>query len=398
MTTRREFLKSSALLSLAPTVPAFLVNSARAAVPEKDARALVVVQLDGGNDGLNTVVPFADDAYARLRPTLRVPANRVVKVTDAVGFHPSLGPFGQLLDAGRLAVVQGVGYPNPNRSHFESMAIWQTARLAKDERTEIGWLGLALDAGGKGRGAAALGVGTAQPPVAIRGRRSVAATLDRLDDYTIDPTADPRKALGATDPPDDLTAFVRRSMLDAYATADLVKEVAGESPSAAAYPGTPLGGYLRLIARLLKAGFGTRVYYTIQPGYDTHSGQQNVHANLLASLGGAVKAFLDDLAAAKLADRVAVLIFSEFGRTVRENGSLGTDHGTSGPVFLAGPAVKAGLVGDVPSLTDLDPKHGDLRTQFDFRRVYAAILEGWLGLPSETALGGRFEPLPVLRG
>jgi uncharacterized protein (DUF1501 family) len=397
MLTRRSFLKSAALVSLAPTVPAFLARSARAVTPDKDARVLVVVQLDGGNDGVNTVVPFADGAYAKLRPTLRVPPSRVVKVTDAAGFHPSLAPFGKLLEAGQLAVVPGVGYPNPNRSHFESMAIWQTARLAKDERTEVGWLGLALDGQGDRGGAAALGVGTAQPPVAVRGRRSVAATLDRLDDYITDPATDPRKALGSAEPPDDLTAFVRRSMLDAYATADLVREVAGESPAAVGYPATPLGGHLRLVARLLKAGFGTRVYYTAQPGYDTHSAQAGTHGALLGALGASVKSFLDDLAAAKLAERVVVLVFSEFGRTVKENGSLGTDHGTSGPVFLAGPGVRAGLVGDAPSLTDLDPKHGDLRTQLDFRRVYATLLEGWLGLPSEPALGGRFEPLPLLQ-
>src|SRR5262249_27513119 len=214
----------------------------------------------------------------------------------------------------------------------------QTARLAKDERTQIGWLGRALDAQGNTGTAAALGVGMGQPPVAIRGRRSVAVTLDRLDDYTLGAETDPRKAIGGTEPADDLAAFVRRSMLDAYTTADLLKEFAAESPSATAYSATPLGGQLRLVAKLLKAGFHTRVYYTAQPGYDTHSTQQNTHGGLLSTLGGAVKAFLDDLAAAKLADRVVVLGFSEFGRAVKENGARGTGHGTRGAVFLPGPA------------------------------------------------------------
>jgi uncharacterized protein (DUF1501 family) len=186
-------------------------------------------------------------------------------------------------------------------------------------------------------------------------------------------------------------------MLDAYATAERLKAIARDPAAETAYPGTPLAGHLRLVARLLKGGFGTRVYYTSQPGYDTHTAQAGTHVGLLSVLGAAVKAFLDDLAAAKLADRVAVLIFSEFGRTVKENGSQGTDHGTSGPVFVAGPGVKAGLVGETPNLSALDPKHGDLRTQFDFRRVYATLLDGWLGLPSGLALGGRFEPLPLLR-
>ena len=152
------------------------------------------------------------------------------------------------------------------------------------------------------------------------------------------------------------------------------------------------------MARLLKAGFGARVYYTLHTGYDTHAAQLGTHQRLLAELAGAVKAFLDDLVAARLGDRVAVLMFSEFGRTVAENGSGGTDHGTSGPVLLAGPRVRAGLVGSTPSLLDLDPKHGDLRTSLDFRRVYATVLEDWLGMPARAALGGAFERLPLFRG
>jgi uncharacterized protein (DUF1501 family) len=185
-------------------------------------------------------------------------------------------------------------------------------------------------------------------------------------------------------------------MLDAYATADRLRQVAGDRDDSG-YPPTGLASRLRLVARLLKAGVDTRVFYTLQRGYDTHSAQLFPHSNLLSELAGALKAFLDDLAAARLADRVVVLLFSEFGRTVRENGSGGTDHGTAGPVFLVGPAVKGGLVGATPSLLDLDPQHGDLRRSLDFRQVYATVLVDWLGVSAHAALGGTFERLPLFR-
>jgi uncharacterized protein (DUF1501 family) len=405
MLNRRDFLKGSTLLSLAPTVPGFLARTARAARPDRDGRVLVVVQLDGGNDGINTVVPYADPGYARHRRALRLPAGRLVRVNDRVGLHPALADAGRLLEAGRLAVVQGVSYPNPNRSHFRSMAVWHSARLDPEEHGGLGWLGRALDQGagaapssllvGAGPPPSSLLVGAGPPPVALRGRRSVASALDRPEDFLLSPGADPRRVIAEGKPADDLTAFVRRSMLDAYATADRLAAAARAEGGGARYPATALGGRLQLIARLLRAGFGARVYYTLQPGYDTHATQLGTHDRLLAELGGALKAFLDDLAAARVADRVVVLTFSEFGRTVAENGSGGTDHGTAGPVLLAGPRVRAGLVGRTPSLTDLDPAHGDLRRSLDFRQVYATVLEDWLGLSAREALGGTFERLPL---
>jgi uncharacterized protein (DUF1501 family) len=395
MLTRRDFLRTSSLLSLAPAVPGFLAQTARAIQPQPDARILVVVQLDGGNDGINTVVPFRDEGYARHRPQLRLEADRLVRINDQLSFHPSLRNFGSLYDAGRLAVVQGVGYPNPNRSHFRSMAIWQSARTDPEEHTGIGWLGRALD-GQAHRPAepSALLVGPSQPPAAIRGRRAAAAAIERAEDFALLPGAGPRSATGLATAGEDLLGFVRRSILDAYAAADRLTTAArsGAGPS---YPGTELGARLELVSRLIKAGFGTRVYYTLQPGYDTHATQRQTHSNLLSELAIAVKAFLDDLAASRLGDRVTVFCFSEFGRTVRENASAGTDHGTAGPVFLAGSPIRGGIFGTTPSLTDLDPAHGDLRIGIDFRRVYAAILT-WLGLGSREALGGNFEPLPLL--
>ena len=424
MFSRRDFLKSSTLLALAPTVPTFLAQTARAAKVERDGRVLVVIQLDGGNDGINTVVPFADEGYAKHRKALRLPKERLVKVNDKVGLHPSLADAGKLLEAGQLAIVQGVSYPNPSRSHFSSMAIWHSARLDPEEHGGLGWLGRALDQDTKSAAAtSSLSIGSGPPPVAIRGRRSVASAMERPEEFALAASADPRKALlrfqtefGTEEVPkrslgtrgnegqlanagraDDLTAFIQRSMLDAYATADRLALVAKTRDTGGHYPGTGLGNRLQMIARLLKVGFGTRVYYTQQGSYDTHSAQLQTHSQLLFELAGALKAFLDDLAAAKLADRVTVLMFSEFGRTVSENGSAGTDHGTSGPVLLAGPGVKAGLAGATPSLLDLDPKHGDLRAGIDFRQVYATVLEDWLGLPAKVALGGTFAPLPLFR-
>jgi uncharacterized protein (DUF1501 family) len=394
MISRRDFLKHSSLLALAPTIPGFLTRTARAAIPEREGRVLVVLELNGGNDGINTVVPFADEGYAKHRKTLRLAKDRLVKVNDQVGLHPSLRDFGKLLEAGQLVIAQGVSYPNPNRSHFQSMATWHTARLDPEEHKGPGWLGRALDAAGKG--ASALLVGSGPPPVAIRGRRSSASAIERIEDFTLAAGADPRKALVRGEPTDDLTAFVQRSMLDAYATADRLHQMTTGTDDAR-YPQGGLATRLRLIARLLKAGVDTRVFYTLQSGYDTHSAQLFTHSNLLFELSGAVRAFLDDLAAAKLADRVVVLLFSEFGRTVRENGSGGTDHGTAAPMFLAGPGVKGGLVGATPSLLDLDPKHGDLRQSLDFRQVYATVLQDWLGLPAKAALDGDFERLPLFR-
>ncbi len=393
MFTRRDFLKTSTLLALAPTVPGFLAQTARAARPERDARILVVIQLDGGNDGINTVVPFADEGYAKYRKTLRLSKDSLVKVNDTVGFHPSMADFGKLLEAGQLAVAQGVSYPNPNRSHFQSMAIWHTARLDAEQQSGLGWLGRSLD---EAKGASSLLVGAGPPPVALRGRRAIASAIERVEDFTLAAGADPRKALTKDEPADDLSAFVRRNMLDAYATADRLAAMSKEKDGDARYPQYGLGLRLQLLARLIKVGGGVRVYYTIQGGYDTHTSQLRGHSNLLLEFSSAVKAFLDDMAAAKLADRVTVLAFSEFGRRVQENGSSGTDHGTAGPVFLAGGGVKPGLVGTTPSLLDLED--GDLKVGLDFRRIYASILGDWLGLPSETALAGKFEHLPLFRG
>ncbi len=388
MLNRRSFLKSSSLLALAPTVPAFVARTARAVMSEKDARVLVVVQLDGGNDALNTVVPFADPNYEALRPKLKIAKKDVVKLSDTVGLHPALRPLEKLLQAGHLAVMPGVGYPNPNRSHFESMAIWHTAQFDAEEFKSNGWVGRALD---PSAGTSCM-IGGAVP-VALRGRKSVAVSLASEKDVLFSDPAIAKQSIGAPSP-NDLISFVRRQALDAHAAADKLGGLSGAF-DAGKYPPPGLADRLRLVARLIKSDLGARVFYTTQSGYDTHASQLFTHANLLSEFSGALAAFFHDLMSAKLADRVALLAFSEFGRTIKENGSVGTDHGTAGAVLLAGHGVIGGLAGTMPSLTDLAGGEPVMTT--DFRQVYAATLVDWLGLPAEAPLGGASKPLSLFK-
>jgi len=399
MLNRRNFLTSSlrrsTLLALAPAVPTFVERTARAAKADRDDRVLVVVELAGGNDGLNTVVPFRDDSYTRARPTLGLPADQLLRLCDDLGLNPAMRGMARLWEAGALAIVQGVGYPNPNRSHFESLAIWHTARPEGVPRGSLGWIGQGLDAGPRATdgGATALFVGEGSPSVALRGRRSMSASFDRPEDLRLEAAPAP---LDPTAGDSELDAFVKRSLLDSYATSDRLGDLmtpAGDR--GAGYPATALGRRLRMIAGLIRGGLGSRVYYTLQSGYDTHALQLTPHNTLLGVLSDALWAFHGDLSSAGLADRVVVLCFSEFGRRVAENGGRGTDHGTAGPVLLVGTRVRPGLSGETPNLSNLED--GDLKWTIDFRRVYASVLENWLGLPSAAALGGTFMPVPVLR-
>jgi uncharacterized protein (DUF1501 family) len=402
MLTRRSLLTRSVMLSMAPTVPGFLSRTAMATGPERDGRILVVVQLDGGNDGINSVVPFGDEDYARHRRELRIPTDRVCKLTDRVGLHPALRPAADMIQEGRLAIVQGVGYPNPDRSHFRSMAIWQTAQPGNPGPEFHGWLGRALDAVAAAKpassplGPSAVFIGERDLPRALRGRRTVTASFADPADLAL---ALPAAAVASPggQAGDDLAAFVNRTVTSAYTTAEQLTASAGRANGTAPrYPDCQLGRHLELVARSIKAGATARVYYTIQSGYDTHALQLPAQAQLLGDFARSIRAFLDDLAAAKLADGVLLMAFSEFGRRPTENGSLGTDHGTAGPVILAGPRAKAGLIGETPRLGEL--VDGDLKWSIDFRRVYATLLDRWLGLPAEAVLGQRFEPLSMLQG
>jgi len=395
MFTRRELLKRSAFVSLAPVVPDFLAQTARAARAERDERILVVIQLDGGNDGINTVVPFGDPEYAKLRRELRLPTERLCKLNDHVGLHPAMKAAANLIQDGRMAIVQGVGYPNPDRSHFQSMAIWQTAKLDHEGSRGHGWLGRALDRSKiVGHGPDAVFIGDRDLPRALQGRRTETASYADASDLVLAIPPPPSSPSGSAD--DDLLTFVNRTVTNAYATAAELAAATGRRPDRTVlYPASELASQLELVSRSIKAGAPARVYYTIQSGYDTHALQLQAQSQLLGDLARAIKSFLDDLAAAKLADRVLLLAFSEFGRRPAENGSFGTDHGTAGPVLVAGANVNAGLVGDTPRLGDL--VDGDLKWSIDFRRVYATLLDRWLDVPSEVVLGQKFGPEAVLK-
>jgi uncharacterized protein (DUF1501 family) len=406
--TRRRFLQASLgaapLVALTPTVPLFVARAVRAGERASPGRILVAVELVGGNDGINTVVPFQDEGYAKHRRSLRLPREQLIRVGDGIGLHPALRPLARAWEDGHLAVLQGVSYPNPSRSHFVSRDVWHTARPGPDRGQRVGWLGRGLDGGG-GRVAPAVFVGDGVPSVAVRGRLRSCVSLGQPEECRLAAEL-PRGGPAALIPPggprgDDLLAYARRAALDAAGTADLFArtELASGGPR---YPASPLGQRLRLVARAIKAGLSASTYYLTQGdgeegngSYDTHSGQLAVHAGLLAELAGGWAALLDDLRASRLEDRVALFAFSEFGRRVEENASGGTDHGTAAPVLLAGGRVRGGLVGTTPRLLDLED--GDLKWSLDFRRVYATVLEAWLGIPAEQALGGRFEPLPLFQ-
>jgi uncharacterized protein (DUF1501 family) len=411
--TRRDFLRlgGSTLLACGAGVPTFLARSALALdnTPARQrGRVLVVVQLDGGNDGLNTVVPFRNDAYRRHRPRLALPAQQVLRLNDDLGLHPSLEGLRRLHENHQLAVVQSVGYPNPNRSHFESMAIWHTARLDAARDTP-GWLARCLDRrfAAAGGDAPALHVSASLLPQAFHGGGRYVPSLASPEQL--------RRRLGLPDGPaameqrgaldqvagrqrggpGSLLQFVQRTSLVTYASSARLEAVLRRGAAADGYPDFfGLARRLRLIAQLIKAGLDTPIYYTQLGGFDTHSGQLQTHANLLREVGDSLRAFLDDLGRAGEAERVLVLVFSEFGRRVEENGSAGTDHGTAAPVLLLGRDVRPGIHGPNPNLTDLDD--GDPRFAIDFRRVYATVLDRWLGCPSGDVLSGRFEHVPVL--
>jgi four helix bundle protein len=406
---RRRFLKSSlaasTLVSMgARTIPGFLSRTAEAAGASRpNDRILVVVQLLGGNDGLNTVVPHGLDGYANARRALRLPAGQLHKITKEIGLHPSMGRMSKLLEDGRLAVVQGVGYPNPDRSHFRSMEIWETARV-ETGALETGWLGRAIDAAPAkpGEDARALHVGGRSLPLALKAKRTEVPSLESLEQYRLrleGASGDRRASRDALDHlaridrgDDPLLGFMRRSTLTAYESSKRLEQVVKPS-GGSKYPSFGLARRLELVAQIIKAGFGTRVFYTSLDGFDTHANQLGTHAALLNELSDSVGAFHADLASAGQADRVALMTFSEFGRRVKENASQGTDHGAAAPVFLVGPVAKPGLVGAHPSLESLDD--GDLIHHTDFRRVYAALLERWLGCPSALVLGTGFEPVEL---
>jgi uncharacterized protein (DUF1501 family) len=387
MWTRRQFLGGSAgMLAIGAGAPGLWRQAARAAGARRDGRILVVLELSGGNDGLNTVVPHADDAYHRSRPTLHIEASKALKLDDRVGLHPALKDLHRVWNDGALSVVQGVGYPDPNRSHFRSMAIWQTGTTSPPPPD--GWLGRL---GGQRPHLALCHVGQGSLPLAIQGRNVVAQAVPSLAEYRRPPGAEEDPS-GPSAASDALLKRVHDRFSSARELAARLERLHLDPPASAA--GDSLEGRFETIRRLIEADTDFRVYYTSQDGYDTHASQRFQHQQLLQTMGKAVAGFLGGLKASKLDDRVVLLVFSEFGRRLKENGNGGTDHGAPAPVFLAGTPVKGGLVGPPLDLTKLDAT-GDPLFTVDFRDVYATVLSRWLEIDPAPVLGERTTQLSL---
>lgn len=412
--TRRDFMKrGSLLLAMGVTAPTFLTRTAQVMAEQNEAcmtgpsnkRALVVVQLGGGNDTLNTVVPYGDPDYYRVRPTLAIPQAQVLQLSDKVGFNPNFAPLKSLYDAGHLAVVQGVGYPNPNRSHFRSTDIWTSGRPDIVEQT--GWLGRYLDntCSGEDRPLAGVDVADTVSRLFWTGQ-SIVPAISSIEDF--DFLTDGRfpndrsnqleafKALHSGATGSTYNDFVRKAALEAIETADQLKRVAGSYRSTAQYPANNFARGLQTIAKLIAADLGTKVFHITLGGFDTHAGQLRTHDALLKTVADGIQAFLRDLEGLGRLDDVMVMTFSEFGRRVAENGSQGTDHGAGSSLYLAGGGVRAGLFGSHPSLTDLD--NGDLKATTDFRDVYATMLSDVLNADPAPVLGPGRTTLPLLAG
>jgi uncharacterized protein (DUF1501 family) len=362
---------------------------------------LVVVQMGGGNDGLNTIVPWSDDAYHRARPVISIAPNTVLKLDDRIGLNPALAGLNELYAQGRVAVVQGVGYANPNRSHFEATQIWETA--SPDHPLSTGWLGRTLDreypAGTKPDSMfAAVALGDTLPAALVAAHVDVPA-IGSLNGYAYNTVKDVKAQAGvlydgAQPGQSPYLALLAETARQAYHGGDVLRaKLAGYAP-AVTYPTNAFGNQLKLAAQLIGSKIGTRIIFVSIGSFDTHANQRAQQDRLLKYLGDGLLAFYRDLAAHGDDARVLTMTFSEFGRRVTQNASNGTDHGTAMPLFVLGGGVKGGIYGDHPSLTDLD--NGDLKYHTDFRSVYATVLERWLGRNSVDVLAGTFATLPIV--
>ena len=366
---------------------------------------LVVIQLTGGNDTLNTVIPYNDGLYYDNRRTVAYKPESVLPISDELAFNPKMGSMKRLWDDGKMALINGIGYPSPNRSHFRSMDIWHTAE--PDDIGKEGWLGRTarvldpnaenvLTAVNFGRGLPrALGVKGV--PVASVGNLETYGLFPDLQDdmmrkIALDAFA---KMYGGARGQDAVMDFLGQTGSDALKGADILRTAPGLYSSNVEYAANPIADSLKSVAQVMFANLGTRIYYTIQGGYDTHSGEMATHAQLWDHLSGAVGDFWDDLVEHDRQDDTLIFIFSEFGRRIKDNGS-GTDHGSGGSAFLVGGQVIGGMYGEYPSLEPEKQLEGDLQFYNDFRRTYATILDRWLHVGSEDIINGSFEPHEII--
>lgn len=437
MKTRREFLRSTLLGASATwTVPLFVERTfgqlheaakdlAIQPVTGKDDTILVVLQLAGGNDGLNTLVPYADDLYHKARPRLAKAGKDLITLDDHFGLNSAMPFLGSLFKEGQLGIVQGVGYPNPNRSHFVSTSIWETADPAN--RANTGWLGRYFDNSCPGADPT-VGISfNKSQPESFRAHQNPGVCLNTpelyrwihgggekaqaeqffadlnqphgedndgpVDGASIDMPAGgkPGGIAGESN-----LAFLERVALDARVSSKSILEIAARHKTTVNYDGTPVARNLNLVSRMIAGGMPTRVYYVSHGGFDTHNQQVNSHDRLLGQLDSALKSFFADLKQQGNDHRVVLMTFSEFGRRVAENASAGTDHGKASCLFVAGPAVKGGLHGKHPSLTELS--QGDLAHTVDFRSVYGSLLGDWLRAPDiRPIIGGAFPKLGLIQ-
>jgi uncharacterized protein (DUF1501 family) len=405
MASRRTFLSSSiGIAVLGAAVPAALARAAEAqALPVPGAatdprNVLVVVQMNGGNDGLNTVIPYSDDRYHRVRPTIGLEEKAVLRIDDRIGLNPVMAPLLELYKEGHVALVQGVGYPNPNRSHFEATQIWETA--SPDRPLSTGWLGRYLDRVVPKEGTpptlfTGVTLGDTVPAAMISQHVDVPA-IGGINAFNYSGGKDTASKAsagvlfdGARPGQSPYLQLLEDTSRTAYHGGDILKAKIAGYQRLATYPTDPFSTQLALAAQIIGSDVGTRIIFVSIGSFDTHAGQRSQQDRLLGYLSAGLSAFYKDLTAHGDADRVMVMTFSEFGRRVNQNASAGTDHGTAMPLFVIGGKVKGGTYGDHPSLSDLDA-NGDLKFQTDFRDIYATVVADFLGRNPTEVLGGEY--------
>ena len=377
-------------------------------ITKKDP-VLVVLQLSGGNDVLNTVIPYSNPLYAENRPTVRIPENQVIPINDDLGFNPNMAPFKRLYDEGKMAIIQGIGYPNPNRSHFRSMDIWHTCE--PDKIANEGWLGLTIRDLDPNQENVLTGVNFGRGlPRALVAPGIPVASVGNLETYGVltsiereEKRSDALDIFSRMYSPavgrEMVMDYLSQTGMDALQGADVLATAPAQYTSSVEYGGSSIAQYMRNIAQVHSAGLGSRILYTTAPynSFDTHASELSAHPKLWSDVSQTVSDFYDDLKEQGTSENVIMLVFTEFGRRVHDNGS-GTDHGSGGAAFVIGDAVKGGLYGEYPSLEANKLLDGDLHFNNDFRGLYATIIEDWLGLDSKPIVNGSFEKLDFITG
>jgi len=403
--SRRDVLKNGGMIAVGLVAPRWLSSIAQADVfrQAKGGKAagdtvLVVCQLSGGNDGLNTVVPYANKTYYKLRPMIGVPDAKVLKLNGDMGLNPGLTGLQELYQQGKVAIIQNVGYPQPNRSHFKSMEIWQSA--SPESNLKYGWLGRHFDHEMHSHAlnpVVALGLSTEQPLALAAHDASIPCFASLADLRNMIGDSDSERMLREIQGMDAANGTATRAVQNASRSAldaiSVLQKQLATYKSTATYANDAFGSGFKQIAQLIATSPATRVVYFQAGGFDTHARQADQHQKLLQNFGYAVNTFQKEMEAIGKADKVVTLVFSEFGRRAQENASLGTDHGAAAPMFLIGNKIKGGFHGPIPDLDNL--KDGDVRFTQDFREVYAATLDYWMGGDSETVLGQKFAPVDV---